>query len=282
MDDEVIGGWHIDPATRVALRLDRVKKALDAGDFGSAVLEAEELLDEEPDHAEALFLLAEALLEVGDAQSAADTYVQHLAAAGADGDRAMRAGALAGLSVARFECIDLPGAVEAARDSLRIAPDLAETHYYLGLALERMPGGKSEALSSFVAANRLDPEAYPLPIRLDPKDWKRAIEEANRTLPGSLRKFWTGVPIELIELPDLDELRASDPPITPTVSGLYDGDPPEEGDPWTIKPRAIRLYVGNLARLADRAEIVDEIGRTLQGEALDWLGLGEEELPEES
>lgn len=282
MDDEVIGGWHIDPATRLALRLDRVKKALDAGDFGGAVLEAEELLDEEPEHAEGLFLLAEALLELGDAQSAADTYVQYLAAAEDGGDLATRAGALAGLSVARFECIDLPGAVEAARESLRIAPDLAETHYYLGLALERMTGGKSEALSSFVAANRLDPQAYPLPIRLDPKEWKRVTEEAHRGLPPALQAFWTGVPIELIDLPDLAELRASDPPITPTVSGLYVGDPPEEGDPWTIKPSAIRLYIGNLARLADRAEIIDEIGRTLQGEALDWLGLQDEDLSEDA
>ena len=61
MDDEVQGGWRIDDATRQALRLDRVRKALDKSDWPGAVLEVEELLDETPDHPEALFLLAEAL-----------------------------------------------------------------------------------------------------------------------------------------------------------------------------------------------------------------------------
>ncbi len=282
MDDEVQGGWRIDDATRQALRLDRVRKALDKSDWPGAVLEVEELLDETPDHPEALFLLAEALLELGDAEGARDAYQQHLSAAGPDGDKAMRAGALAGLAVARFECVELQAAVEAARASLAIAPDLGETHFYLGLALERIPGKKSEAVQSFIAAHRLDPEAYPLPVQFSEAQWNAMVAEATSALPDAVRTFWKGVPVLLVDLPDLAELRAIDPPLTPTVSGLYDGVPPEEGDPSTEKPESVRLFTGNLARLGARETIVAEIGNTLLHEAFNWLGVTDDEVAEEA
>lgn len=282
MDDEVQGGWRIDDATRAALRLDRVRKALDKSDWPGAVLEVEELLDESPDHPEALFLLAEALLELGDAEGARDAYQQHLKAAGPDGDKAMRAGALAGLAVASFECVELQAAVEAARKSLELAPDLGETHFYLGLALERIPGKKSDSVAAFMAAHRLDPEAYPLPKQFSEAEWNAMVAEAMSALPDAVRTFWKGVPVLLVDLPDLAELRAIDPPLTPTVSGLYDGVPPEEGDPATEKPESVRLFTGNLARLGDRAAIVSEIGNTLLHEAFNWLGVTDDEVAEES
>lgn len=282
-DDEVVGGWRIDDATRVQLRLDRVKKALDQGDWGGAVLEAEELLDEAPKHAEGLFLLGEALLELGDAQGAVDAYEQHLetAQAAGGGDAAMRAGALAGLAVARFECADLAGSVEAGREAVRMAPDLAETHFYLGLALERLPGRKSEAMSEFVAANQLDAEAYPFPARLDAKQWQALFAEALNMVSDDLRAFWGNIPVVFSEWPPLDELRAVDPPITPTVSGLYSGIPPEEEDPWTVKPTGLRLFTGNLARSGDRDGIIEEIARTLMHEAMDWVGETEDDVDED-
>jgi len=57
MDDEVPSAWSIDGDTRTALRIDQIRKALDMGDYNQAVIEVEELLDEEPEHLEGLFLL---------------------------------------------------------------------------------------------------------------------------------------------------------------------------------------------------------------------------------
>jgi tetratricopeptide (TPR) repeat protein len=281
MDDEVVGPWHIAPEIRAGLRLQTVKKALDQGDWQTAVLEAEELLHEEPEHQEALFLLAEALLELGDVEGAREAYEQHLELATQDPspDPARMAGALCGLAVARYECCDLPGSVEAARECIRIAPDLAEAHYYLGLALERMPGRKSESVTPFIAANRLDPEAYPLPVQLSPRQWEGAVKAAVGLLPSPLQRFWSGVPIRLEEAAPIEELRQAEPPITPTVGGLYVGTPPDEAGNWDEKPEALRLFTGNLARKGSVEAVTTEIAATLKAEALDWLGITEDDLP---
>lgn len=271
MDDEVVGGWSIDPDTRLALRLDRVRKALEQGDHATAVVEAEELLDEAPDHPDALFLLGEALLELGDAQGAVEAYEQFLQVAQPD-DPAHAAAALGGLAIARFEACVLSGAAEAAREAIRLAPDMAEAHYYLGLSLERVTGRQSEAVAEFVAANRLDPAAYPLPAQLDDAAWKAVVKQAMSRLHPRLITFWDDVPIRLDDLPSMDELRRADPPITPTASGLYEGEPPDVDEAWTQKPTALRLFRRNLARLGELELIVDEVASTLENEALDWVG----------
>lgn len=279
-DDEVIGGWHIDPETSLRMRLTLVRKRLDQGDFAEAVLESEELLDEHPDHPEALFLLAESLLEIGDPQSASEAYEQQLTAAGRTADNPFAVGALTGLALCRFEACDVAGAVEAARDALRLSPDLAEAHYTLGLALERLPGRRSEAVNAFAAARSLDPGAYPFPLQLDRRGWEGLVQIAKSRLPRKLQKFWDGVPMRLEELPDLAELQRNDPPISPNVSGLYEGTPSddEEDDPWFVKPLAMRLFTGNLARLGDKDAAIDEIIGVLRSEAVDWLGVSEDEL----
>ncbi len=281
-EDEVFSGWQIDAETRVTLRLESVKKALDAEDWSAAVIEVEELLDEDPDHVEGLYLLAEALLEIGDAEGAVETFERHLEVAREQGvqfDPEHRAAVLCGMAVGRFECVDIPGATEAAREAVRLAPDLAQAHYYLGLAIERSPGKKSEAAQAMLAANRLDPEAYPLPVSFGREQWEAAFRKAVNALPPKLRTFWSGLPVHFEEFPDLAELRRHDPPLSPTVSGLYEGEPPEEGDdPWKKRPTSLRLYTANLARLGDREAVSEEIERTLLSEALDWLGLGPDEL----
>lgn len=281
-DDEVIGGWHIDPEMSRTMRIALVRKRLDQGEFGEAVLECEELLDENPDHPEGLFLLAEALLELGDPQSAAEAYEQQVEVAGRTTDNPFSIAALTGLAVCRFELCDIAGSVEAARDAIRLSPDLAEAHYTLGLALERIPGRKSEAVNAFAAARGLDPEAYPFPLQLDRRGWDAILAAARAKLPRKLQKFWDGVTFKIEDLPDLGELQRNDPPISPTVTGLYDGTPPEEEDedPWFVKPLSMRLYTGNIARLGDRDAAVEEVAAVLRSEAIDWLGIGEDELEE--
>ena len=281
-DDEVIGGWHIDPEMSRNMRLTLVRKRLDQGEFAEAVLECEELLDESPDHPEALFLLGEALLELGDPQSAGEAYEQQVEIAGRTPENPFSIGALTGLAVCRFEMCDIPGAIEAARDAIRLSPELAEAHYTLGLALERVPGRKSEAVNAFSAARGLDPDAYPFPLQLDRRGWDALVAAAREKLPSKLKKFWGGVNFKLEELPDMGELRRNDPPISPTVTGLYDGTPPEDEDedPWFVKPLAMRLFTGNIARIGDRDAAIEEIVAVLRSEAIDWLGIGEDELDE--
>jgi len=268
MDDEISSGvWQLDPATRTAMRLDRVRSTMRERDYTSAIIEVEELLDEEPNNAEALFLLGESLLEVGDAPLALEAYTHHIALAG--GDRH----SLLGMAIARFETCDLIGSIESSREVIRLDASVAEAHWYLGLALERLPSRQADALAAFSAARQLQAADFPYPLDLSDDEWHQAVRQALRSVHPSLEEFWYGIPVQFEDLPDISELRKHVPPVPPTISALYLGEASEEGDPWAQRPRAIRIFRENLARSRDQDELVQQIALALQSEALDWLGL---------
>ncbi|MEZ4321090.1 MAG: tetratricopeptide repeat protein [Myxococcota bacterium] len=273
MDDEVVSGvWELDPDTRLGLRIQRVRGAVSDGDWPRVVTEAEELLDEAPEHTEALGLLATALLELGDAESAAEAFEDHLSQAGPD------ALMLSGLAIARFESCDVMGAVEAARESIRLDPGLAEAHYTLGLSLERL-GDAAEAARSFQAAHALDGPAYPFPLALTDPDIEAALQRAVTRLDPTYQDFWVGIPVRIEEEPTLAELTASPPPLPPTVAGLYEGSPPaDDEEALTARPTALRVFRRNLARCGDLDEVAEQLAQVLQQEALDWLGIPPDEL----
>jgi tetratricopeptide (TPR) repeat protein len=273
MDDEVVGTWQLDPATRSALRLEQVRKTLARGDFDLAALEAEELLDEEPDHVEALLLLGQAEIELGDAQTAALALSRYLDLVGAP-----TANALSSLAAARFHMCDLVGAIELAREATRLDPSIATAHWVLAMSLERMPGQSTSAAQAFAAAHQLAPETCPFPLTLDSPQWELAVGQALEQIHPALREFWNGVEVRLSELPDLRTLRAAHPPMTPATTGLYVGEPPVDADPWSQRPEALRLYLRNLARAVDAPALVERIADVLEHEALDWLGVSFEML----
>lgn len=273
MDDELPGGaWRLDPDLSQDLRLRRVRKALDEGEFDAAVHEAEELLDEAPNHPEALFLLGEALLELADYELALTAFQQRVGLDGGD------PASLLGLGIAAFQTCDLPLATETLREVIRVEPDQAEAHYYLGLALERTPGHSREALNELMAAFQLSPARFPLPRDLTHADWQELVAGAVARLPESLHAFYSNLPFAIDDLPDIDELRAHDPPLPPTIAALHVGEPPEDGDPWTDRPESIRLFARNLARAPTPEDLIDQLRQALLDEALHWLGIALEEL----
>lgn len=287
MDDELHGAvWSLDPETRAALRLDRVRRLMRDQDYVEAIVEVEELLDEEPDNVDGLFLLGEALLEVGEASIALEAYAHHVALTGGD------ARSLLGLAITRYDTCDLAGAVEAAREAARLDPSVAEAHWYLGLALERLTheanpdaGPGAEAITAFSAARSLDPRSYPFPLTLDQEAWDDALAEALEALHPTLQAFWHGVDMRFEEWPDLAELRRHDPPVPPSVALMYEGEHPDERepedgddepvDPWQHRPTALRLFRRNLARSQDLEELIEAVASGLESEALDWLGLAD-------
>jgi tetratricopeptide (TPR) repeat protein len=267
MDDDIRQGWSVDPELRLAMRLDQVRKQVDRMAWPEAVLEAEELLHEAPDHVETLELLARAQLGMMDAEGAVLSFEQLHAL-----DPAPRPDRLAGLATARLDTCDLVGAAQAAREAVRLEPGLAEAHHVLGLALDHLPGRRTEAAQAFVAANRLDPLAYPFPMRLDASTWEQALTTAMLHLPGELRSLWEGVPVQLPARPDLDELRAHAPPLSPRILGMFVGTPPEDADPWDERPDALTLFTENVARVSSLDELVERISHVLEQEALAWVG----------
>lgn len=272
-DDDVVGSWTLDDATRLRIRTERIEGAIGERDWHTAIIEAEELLDDSPDNTQALLRLADATLEIPDAEGAAQAYEQYLRRVSDPEPRS-----LAGLAVARFELCELMGCIEVAREALRRDPEQPTASYYLSLALERTDGPGPESQAAFEVAHTLDPTSFPRPISLADDQWTRVVEEAAAQLHPTLRAFWSGVPLHLGDLPELELLRKSDPPITPTVTALYEGSPPE-GDATESRPTRLVLYRRNLRRVGTIEGVTREVHRALEGEALHWLGWTADDLP---
>lgn len=268
MDDAVPGTWQLDPDTRLGLRLKRLRSSLEEGAFGEAVLEAEELLDEEPDYPDALYLLGEALLDGGDPEGAVMAFSRHVQLVGDDTESLLR------LGLARYEICDLPGAEEATREVVRRRPDYALGQYQLSLIFEAQER-KTESLSALMLANRLEPSTFPLPNLWTAEQWQEAIADAVVLLHPRLRRLWADVPMHLLESPSLEELCQADPPLSPrTVGMIHAPQGPTEVD----RPQSMRFFQRNLNKAADYEELVDWVTTALEHEACAWLGLAPEDL----
>lgn len=176
---------------------------------------------------------------------------------------------------------------DEARDALLRAEaadaDDAWTQHQLGLVAERR-GDAKEARRRFERARRLAPDEFPSPIALSPAAFDAVVEEAFARLPDQVRRYLANVAITVEDLPSEDDLRASEPPLSPSILGLFRGPSYGRGgagevDPWTHLPSSIVLFQRNLERFArSRDELADEIGVTLVHEVGHFLGLDEDEL----
>lgn len=157
----------------------------------------------------------------------------------------------------------------------------AWVQHQLGLVAERK-GEADEAKRRFARARKLSPDEFPKPIGLSHEAFDRAVEDALAALPEQVRRYLSNVAITVEEVPSDDDLLVSDPPLSPTILGLFRGAPYGEKasmDPWSHFPSSIVLYQRNLERFArDREELTQEIGVTLLHEVGHFLGLDEDEL----
>ncbi len=273
MSRQESGGWTVDPGALAQLRLAQAIEAYQRGEVPLALVEAEELLDDHPGHLDALFLVGDASLSLGDAPVAEAAFSRYLEL---DPEAP---GALAGLAAARFELADLGGTIAAASEAAERDPNLAEAWYYTGLALERL-GRPVEAREAHARATQLQPVAYPPVGGVDEATWRAALSAALKLLPEVLSAWLADIPIHTERFPPVKSLAAMSPPLSPMVWCLYDGAPPKDRDAREDKPTALRLFQGNLERVAAiEGDLPRRIAEGLRHEVLDWLNLGPEELP---
>lgn len=257
----------LDPGAVAALRLDRSREAYQNHDLATALLEAEELLEDEPDNIEALEVLGDTELELGHGREAALVFGHLL---DLQPDEPMY---LTGLAIARFLHTDFAGAVEAGLAAIDRVPDLTEAHAYVGLSYERM-GRFASSEEHLAKAAELDPEGWSPPPRVEDIDWEALLAAAMALVPDEMRGLYEKVPIIWMNLPDPAVLRAVDPPISPLVLALYEGTPTGPGSETGLLPRSMRVYRGNAVRFAGNMErLVEDLGHALTAEAADWLGL---------
>jgi predicted Zn-dependent protease with MMP-like domain len=183
--------------------------------------------------------------------------------------------------LALFELCRFDEAWEELLRAEKLDRDDPWTQHDLGLVAERR-GDEREAERRFRRARKLSPEEFPEPVRLSHEEFDQVVEDALAKLPEQVRRYLSNVPVTVEELPPDEELRGSDPPLSPSILGLFRGAPYGQKasmDPWSHFPSGIVLYQKNLERLVrSREELVREIGVTLVHEVGHFLGLDEEEL----
>ena len=132
---------------------------------------------------------------------------------------------------ARYEralaLLDLCRLPEARRQFLEVVqrePGDAWAHYSLGLTLE-MLGAAELADKELSTATQLAPHDFPPLLPVSPAQFRALVDKEVAALTAEQRQDLQKVSLETADLPALDDLTAEDPPLSPTILGLFRGLP---------------------------------------------------------
>jgi tetratricopeptide (TPR) repeat protein len=182
--------------------------------------------------------------------------------------------------VALYELCRFDEAQRAFERTLKLSPDDPWALHQLALLAERRgDGARAEEL--FARARRIEPGAFPADLPVGEADFRAQVERTVAALSPDDRRALEEAPLELRDLPDVSDLRAVDPPLSPAILGLYRGPPEDEpcGEGDGPRCRSIVLYRKNLVRFAhDRAELDEQVRVTLLHELGHLRGEDDDEL----
>ena len=184
--------------------------------------------------------------------------------------------------VALFDLCRFHDAEKSLREVVDKDPGDAFAHQHLGLTLEQL-GDEPGAAHELSEAHRLDPAEIHASIVVSRAEFEAMVREEVALLPPNLKADLARVELELPDLPRLDDLRADDPPLPPTILGLFRGGPLAEATGSarldasrhartdSVKPdeerRAIALYRLNLIRaVQSKEELREQVRTTLHHE----------------
>jgi len=182
--------------------------------------------------------------------------------------------------VALFELCRFEDAERSFERALALAPEDAWTMHQLGLLAERR-GDRARAESLLARARKLAPEDFPPDLPVDEAAFRTEVQSAIAALPEAERRALAKVPLDIQDLPEGDDLVAVDPPLSPSILGLFRG--PGENEPCTAadgpRCRSIVFYRKNLLRFArDRRELEEQVRVTLLHELGHLHGENDDEL----
>ncbi|HEY6100296.1 MAG TPA: metallopeptidase family protein, partial [Anaeromyxobacter sp.] len=182
--------------------------------------------------------------------------------------------------VALYELCRFDDAEKAFARALALAPEDAWSLHQLGLLAERRGDG-ARAARLLARAHELAPDDFPKDLSIDEETFRREVHAAIAALPDDERRALAAVPVEIEDLPDDEDLTAVDPPLSPSILGLFRG--PAEDEPCTAadgpRCRSIVVYRKNLLRFAhDRQELDRQVRVTLLHELGHLHGEDEDQL----
>ena len=153
-------------------------------------------------------------------------------------------------------------------------PD-AWAEHYLGLIAERAQDDAAAA-AHFARAQKLDPDAFKAAAAAPTSAFQKIVQEEVDKLPPDVKKGLAHANFAVEDLPEVGDLVATDPPLSPGILGLF--RPPAE----TASPEArptILLYRRNLSRAAHTDdELHREVRDTLIHEVGHLNGEDDEQL----
>jgi predicted Zn-dependent protease with MMP-like domain len=182
--------------------------------------------------------------------------------------------------VALFELCRFAPARRAFERVLRHSPRDPGSLHHLGLLAERA-GDERRAAELLRRASRLAPRDFRPPVDVPRAEFEAELRRALAGLPEAERAALAGVPVEVEEIPAYADLTAVDPPLSPSILGLFRGPSLGEPCPGGEGPacRSIVLYRRNLLRFAsDRARLSEQVRVTLLHELGHLHGESDEEL----
>jgi predicted Zn-dependent protease with MMP-like domain/Flp pilus assembly protein TadD len=186
-------------------------------------------------------------------------------------------------AAALFDLCQLVAAKRELISIIQAAPDDGWALYQLGV-LEERDGNFEQSEWYFQLARALSPQDFPLPVRMSDKAFHTAVMEAIDRLPEAIKPYLEGVSISVEDQPSLGLLTSTRPPLSPSIVGVFQGQPVNLGRSSRSIPRApasITLFRRNLERSGrTRREVREQIAITVHHEAGHLLGLSEEELEE--
>jgi predicted Zn-dependent protease with MMP-like domain/Tfp pilus assembly protein PilF len=186
-------------------------------------------------------------------------------------------------AAALFDLCRLEEAEKAVAQALDREPRLADAYWLRGRLLT-VRGDEKGATRALERAVSIEPERFFTPFKVSEDDFARVMEESLAALPDQVRAYLKNVVICVEDLPDMERLRLSDPPLSPGCLGLYEGTPPalaSGDDPWAHFPNHITLFRKNIELSAGTEEDLHEaIATTLLHEVGHYLGLDEDDLDE--
>jgi predicted Zn-dependent protease with MMP-like domain/Flp pilus assembly protein TadD len=266
--DALLGAAHL-YAVRLPSSRDRDELAAVYSERGLALAK---LQHEEKMAAAFALLSAMAFNDLGDSQRAFERAEQALQGDPINGDaRYERAMAL-------FELCRFSEARRAFKALLSDPDHQAHAHHQLGLLLER-EGKFRQAEQQFALARQLAPEDFPEVSLPSPEVFRSELSKAISELPADMRKDLAGIPVTAEDIPADTDLLSTEPPLSPTILGLFRGPP--LGEACTVSPdepcRSVALYRRNLARTVRNK---DELSRQIKLTLLHEIGhlRGEDDL----
>ncbi len=182
--------------------------------------------------------------------------------------------------VALYELCRFDEAQRAFERAVALAPDDAWAVHQLGLLAERR-GERAKADALLARSRKLAPEDFAPELAIDEETFRGDVRRAIAALPEAERRALDAVPVEVQDLPNGDDLLAVDPPLSPSILGLFRG--PSEDEPCTPadgpRCRSIVFYRKNLVRFAhDRRELEQQVRVTLLHELGHLHGESDDEL----